>query len=119
MVFYEAPHKLPGTLRDLAEALGDRRIALARELTKIHEEVIRTTLKQAADQYQDGGAKGEFVLIVEGAPQTGQSQAFLLSDAVKTARDLMAGGMSAAEAAKLAAKESGLKKSDIYREISR
>ncbi len=119
MVFYEAPHKLPGTLRDLAEAFGDRRVALARELTKIHEEVIRTTLLQAASQYEDGGAKGEFVLVVEGAPQEGQKQDYLLADAVTIAQNLMADGMPAAAAAKLAAQESGFKKSDIYRIISR
>lgn len=119
MVFYEAPHKLPGTLKDLAEAFGDRRVALARELTKIHEEVIRTTLLQAACQYENGGAKGEFVLVVEGAPQMEQKQDFLLADAVAIAQNLMADGMSAAAAAKLAAQESGFKKGDIYRAISR
>ena len=72
MVFYEAPHKLPGTLRDLLEALGDRRVALARELTKVHEEVIRTTLSEAAARYADGGARGDFVLVVEGAPDAAE-----------------------------------------------
>lgn len=69
MIFYEAPHKLPYTLRDLAEAFGNRRITLCRELTKIYEELIRTTLPEAAERYAEDGnckAKGEFVLIVEG-----------------------------------------------------
>lgn len=69
MIFYEAPHKLPYTLRDLAEAFGNRRVTLCRELTKIYEELIRTTLPEAAERYAEDGsckAKGEFVLIVEG-----------------------------------------------------
>lgn len=70
MIFYEAPHKLPYTLRDLADAFGNRRVTLCRELTKIYEELICTTLPEAAERYaEDSGckAKGEFVLIVEGA----------------------------------------------------
>ena len=66
MVFYEAPHKLPSTLEDLLAVLGDRRIALVRELTKIHEEVIRTTLAEAAARYRSEAPRGEFVVIVEG-----------------------------------------------------
>ena len=69
MIFYEAPHKLPDTLRDLAEAFGNRRVTLCRELTKVFEEFIQTTLPEAAERYGEDGqkAKGEFVLIVEGA----------------------------------------------------
>ena len=69
MIFYEAPHKLPYTLRDLAEAFGNRRVTLCRELTKVFEEFIQTTLPEAAERYGEDGqkAKGEFVLIVEGA----------------------------------------------------
>ena len=67
MIFYEAPHKIGATLRDLAAALGDREIAIVREITKIHEEVIRTTLCAAAEKYADGGLKGEIVLIIAGA----------------------------------------------------
>lgn len=68
MVFYEAPHKLRRTLEDLLEALGDRPVALCREITKLHEEVIRTTLSRAVALYADTPPKGEFVLIVSGAP---------------------------------------------------
>ena len=63
MVFYEAPHKLASTLKDMLKTFGDRRISIVREITKIHEEVIRTTLSKAAEFYADGGAKGEFVQI--------------------------------------------------------
>jgi 16S rRNA (cytidine1402-2'-O)-methyltransferase len=74
MVFYEAPHKLASTLSDMLAAWGDRRIALVRELTKIHEEVIHTTLAQAAARYADGSAKGEFVLVIEGASAQEQAE---------------------------------------------
>ena len=116
MVFYEAPHKLAATLADLLEAFGDRRIALARELTKIHEEVVRTTLAQAAERYADGGAKGEFVLVVEGAPQPAP-QAEPAQDAVALAREYLSQGVSAAQAAKRAAAETGRKKNELYRAL--
>lgn len=116
MVFYEAPHKLAATLADMLEAWGDRRIALVRELTKVHEEVIRTTLAQAAARYADGGARGEFVLVVEGAPAPEKTE-FTLEDAVGIAAALIEKGASASDAAKRAAAETGLKKGDIYRAV--
>ncbi|MFR7950986.1 MAG: 16S rRNA (cytidine(1402)-2'-O)-methyltransferase, partial [Acutalibacteraceae bacterium] len=94
MIFYEAPHKLPATLRDLYAALGDRRIAIVREITKVHEEVLRTTLGQAAGAYADGGLRGEIVLVIEGAEAPAQD-AVLLEDAVEIARGRMAAGQSA------------------------
>lgn len=69
MVFYEAPHKLLRTLKDLYACLGDRRTAIIKELTKIHENVERTTLKKACEKYESIPIKGEFVLVIEGAPQ--------------------------------------------------
>ena len=69
MIFYEAPHKLCATLRDMLSAFGDRRVTLARELTKLHEQVHRTTLAQAVQYYEENPPRGEFVLIVEGARQ--------------------------------------------------
>ena len=66
LVFYEAPHKLQNTLEDMLRFFGDRKISLCRELTKLHEEVIRTTLSQAAEMYRDVKPKGEFVLVIEG-----------------------------------------------------
>lgn len=116
MIFYEAPHKLSSTLTDMLAAWGDRRIALVRELTKIHEEVIRTTLAQAAARYADGGAKGEFVLVIEGAPAPQRTE-FTLEDAVAIARDRMESGLSASESAKQAAADTGLKKGEIYKAI--
>lgn len=116
MVFYEAPHKLASTLNDMLAAWGDRRIALVRELTKIHEEVIRTTLAQAAARYADGSAKGEFVLVIEGAPAPEQPE-YTLEDGVAMAKEMVAEGLSASEASKKAAAETGLKKSDIYKAL--
>lgn len=116
MIFYEAPHKLSNTLRDLAAALGDRELAIVREITKIHEEVIRTTLCAAAEKYADGGLKGEIVLIIAGAKPE-QKEQMTLEQAVEAARDFVAQGSSASEAAKKAAKLSGLKKGDIYKAL--
>lgn len=116
MVFYEAPHKLLSTLEDLLATLGDRRIALVRELTKIHEEVVRTTLAAAIERYTQDAPRGEFVLVVEGAAPTEQPP--MTVEAAETlAREYLAQGMSPSEAAKTAAAETGLKKGDIYRRI--
>ena len=116
MIFYEAPHKLPNTLEDLATALGDRRIALVREITKLHEEIIRTTLFDAKEAYRDGGAKGEFVLIIEGAPEP-EKESYTLEEAAGLAAQIIDTGMQATAAAKEAARISGLKKGDIYKEL--
>ncbi len=114
MVFYEAPHKLPYTLRDMAEAFGDRRIALVREITKIHEECVRTTLFEAVKYYEENPPKGEFVLVIEGA-QPVEEQEMTLEAAVEAAKRSMQNGMSASDAAKDAAKLSGFKKGEIYK----
>ena len=114
MIFYEAPHKIGATLRDLAAALGDREIAIVREITKIHEEVIRTTLCAAAEKYADGGLKGEIVLIIAGAKPEEKEQ-MTVEQAVEEAKKFIASGDSASEAAKKAAKLSGHKKGDIYK----
>ena len=118
MVFYEAPHKLSATLSDMLEALGNRRIAIVRELTKLHEEVIRTTLSEAAQRFSpDGGEtpRGEFVLIIEGAAEDAAEELYTPRQAAEMARSLMEGGLSLSEAAKQAARAAGLKKGDIYR----
>ena len=115
MVFYEAPHKLPSTLEDMLEVWGDRRICLVRELTKLHEEVIRTTLAEAAVRYREESPRGEFVVIIEGCtPQT--APAATAEDGARSARTLMEQeNLSPSEAARRAAAETGLKKGDIYR----
>ena len=116
MVFYEAPHKLAATLVDLYNAFGDRRISIVRELTKIHEEVIRTTLKEAAEKYTDGSIKGEIVLVIEGAAEP-EKKEMTLEDAAALAKELNEGGMSLSEAAKESSKITGIKKGEIYKEL--
>lgn len=117
MVFYEAPHKLPATLKDMYRFFGDRRISIVKELTKVHEEVIRTTLKEAAEKYTDEKSiKGEIVLIVEGAAEVRKENS-TLEEAVAIAEELLETGLSAAEAAKESAKLTGLKKGDIYKSL--
>lgn len=113
MIFYEAPHKLLATLQDMAAVFGpDRRIALCRELTKLHEEVVRTTLGQAAALYVSQSPRGEFVLVVAGAEP--ERETLSLDDALARAKALVAGGMSRKDAARQAAQETGLAKNAIY-----
>ena len=116
MIFYEAPHKLPTTLRDLYDFFGDRKLTIVRELTKIHEETIRTTTKIAAEELAYSVIKGEIVLVLEGKKQDEQ-ESYTLSEAVELARKLEQGGMRISDAAKEAAGLSGFKKNDIYKEL--
>ena len=114
MIFYEAPHKLLATLEDMAVAFGeDRPISLCRELTKLHEEVIRTTLAGAVTLYQNQPPKGEFVLIVAGAEPM-EEKATTAEDAVARVKELMAGGMSRKDAIKQTAQELNLPKNVVY-----
>ena len=116
MVFYEAPHKLLNTLKDFLETFGVRKLTIARELTKLHEEIIRTTTDEVLRMVEENGIKGEIVLVLEGkAPEEGRE--YTLEDAVKIAKDLMESGMRSNDAAKEAAKITTLKKNDIYREL--
>ena len=114
MIFYEAPHKLPATLESMAEVFGgDRSISLCRELTKLHEEVIRTTLAGAIELYTSQPPKGEFVLVVAGAPAI-EKQAPSVQDAASRVAQLMQEGLSRKDAVKQAAKELGLPKNAVY-----
>lgn len=116
MVFYEAPHKLVNTLADLFEYLGDREIAIVREITKIHEQVINTTLANAQTLYSnDNKPKGEFVLVVAGKKD--EPQQLSLEDAIDMAKSLVQGGMSVNSAAKEIAAATSYKKSDIYKAL--
>lgn len=114
MIFYEAPHKLPSTLEDMAKYFGNRNIALVKELTKIYENVERTTLFEAAEKYKEVSPRGEYVLIIEGKPES-EEQPVTLEDAKSMARELIENGLSKNEASKEIAKKTGLKKSDIYK----
>ena len=116
MVFYEAPHKLTATLKDLYKYLGDRRIALIKELTKIHETVERTTLSEACEKYSAQTPKGEFVIVIEGSAEPKQKEVSL-DEAVELAKGLVENGMAINDAAKEIAKETKLKKGDIYKAL--
>ena len=114
MIFYEAPHKLTATLEDLKTAFGpDRRVALCRELTKLHEEVRRTTLGQAAAWYGENPPRGEFVLVVEGAPEAA-AEAPSWEDALERVARLREEGLSLRDAARQTSKETGLPKNELY-----
>ena len=116
MIFYEAPHKLRRTLGDFERLFGSgRQIAVVRELTKIHEEVWRTTLGEAAAHYREHEPRGEYVLVIAGAQPAAAEEAYTLEDAVDLARERVEAGESPSEAAKTAAKQTGLRKAEIYR----
>lgn len=115
MIFYEAPHKLSATLKDMFNTFGDRKISIVREITKIHEEVIRTTLGKAVENYGDGSLKGEIVLVIEGSSEAVDDEAFTLEQAVQLAMKFADEGSSMSESAKQSAKITGFKKNDIYK----
>lgn len=116
MIFYEAPHKLNATLRDMLGAFGDRSIAIVRELTKIHEEVIRTTLEKAVERYSEAPLKGEIVLVIDGAKPVDNNKVYTEEEAADLAIALAAEeDVSLSEASKKAAKETGIKKGIIYK----
>ena len=116
MIFYEAPHKLLNTLKDMEATFGDREIAIVKELTKLHENVFKTTLSVAVSYFTENAPKGEFVLILKGAEKEEKTE-FTLEDAVKIAKNLIAEGVKASDAAKQAAKLTGIKKGDVYKAI--
>ena len=115
LIFYEAPHKLITTLKDLYEAFGDRRISLVKEITKIHEKVIRTTLKEAQSLFEDNSPKGEFVLVVEGfnervKPTEGITDEYILS----YVKHLIDKGIDKKSAIKQTAQELNIQKRTVY-----
>ena len=114
MIFYEAPHKLVNTLEDMAEVFGeDRPISLCRELTKLHEEVIRTTLGGAITLYNEQAPRGEYVLVLAGAPEE-EKVILTPEDAAAHVAGLMESGMSRKDAIKQTAKDLDLPKNVVY-----
>ena len=120
MIFYEAPHKLMSTLRDMLETFGDRRIALCRELTKIHEEIYRTTFTEAIARYEENPPRGEFVIVIEGkkaeelaSEKEAIWQKMYVSDHIEM---YIKDGMTEKDALKAVAKDRGVSKRDIYNE---
>lgn len=116
MVFYEAPHKLSQTLVDLYNTLGNRDISIVREITKVHEEVIRTNLLSASEKYKEEKLKGEIVLVISGADDEDENE-YTLEDAEKIALSYIEEGLSISEASKKASKITGIKKGEIYKNL--
>ena len=119
MIVYEAPHKLRGTLADLHAALGDRRIAMAREITKLHEECLRMTLPEAVAYYEENDPRGEYVFVIEGASAEAaeDSEEVKMQRARERVAELTAGGMTPRDAVRQAAKDCGVRKNVLYQSI--
>ena len=113
MVFHEAPHKLRATLADMAEVLGDRPVALCRELTKLHEETVRTTLSQATAYYEANEPRGEYVLVVGGAERS-DGPSVTLEEGVAMVQRLRAEGSRMKDAVRQVADNTGLSRNDLY-----
>lgn len=113
MIFYEAPHKLMRTLEDMSAAFGaERRISLCRELTKLHEETVRTTIGGAIEHFNAKPPKGEFVLVIDGAPE--EAPEFSAGDALELVEKYRAEGLSRKAACKKAAEMTGLSANELY-----
>ncbi len=115
LIFYEAPHKLCDTLTAMLEVLGDRRVSLVRELTKINEEVIRTTLSGALKYYEDKSPKGEYVLVLEGAKKEEIETFWQDMDEVTHVEHYLSTGLERMDAIKAVARDRGVAKSVIYK----
>ncbi len=116
LIFYEAPHKLLATLKDMLKFFGDRKISLCRELTKIHETVMNTTLSEAYEYYCTNNPKGEFVLIIKGKTDYTEEK-LSIDDAITKVEDLITKGVRATDACKEIAKLTDYSKSDLYTKI--
>jgi|GEM_PF-16799 len=119
LIFYEAPHKLKNTLADLYTALGDRRISIARELTKRYEEIVRTTLAEAVAMYKDAPIRGEFVLVVEGTVHTEEDVDYSDISIEAHLKSYTDSGMSEMDAIKAVAKDRGMRKNEVYALVKR
>ena len=121
MIFYEAPHKLLATLEDFAEVFGpERGLLVARELTKTHEESFRTTLADALARYRETPPRGEFVLVVDGAPDAPPADAAdAFAAALEAAREKVAEGASVRDAARYAAEAYGVARNAVYEALRR
>lgn len=113
MIFYEAPHKLRATLKDMLSSFGDRRISISRELTKLHEETQRTTLSEAVEYFDNKPPRGEFVLIIEGKTSI-DTPAVSLEQALDNIDALRESGLSLKDAVKMCSEETGISKNTLY-----
>ncbi len=117
MVFYEAPHKLLSTLKDMQSVFGDRNIVVVKELTKIHETSWRGTLSEAVAYHTENPPKGEYVLVLDGEPEKKEEQRDPMEEALSIAKELMEKGKPASMAAKEAAKLTGQTKGEVYKRL--
>ena len=116
LIFYEAPHKLLATLKDMLEFFGDRSISLCRELTKIHETIFKTTISQALKYYTNNNPKGEFVLVIEGMSKNDMEEITTIEQAIEKVKELVEKGMRSADACKEIAKITTFSKGELYSE---
>ena len=116
MIFYEAPHKLRQTLDDILEFMGDRKITLCREMTKLNEEIIRTTVSEAVELYREKNPKGEYVLVLEGGIKEDKADEFP-ADPEEHVKMYESQGMKRMDAIKAAAKDRGVSKGVLYKEL--
>lgn len=114
LIIYEAPHKLKSTLDDLLKHFGERRITLCRELTKLNEEAMRTTIAGAVEYYKEHDPRGEYVLVIEGAPNVQKTD--YPEDVTEHVNMLIDSGLDRMTAMKTAAKQRGISKSDVYKQ---
>ena len=118
MLFHEAPHKLEATLDDLARAFGeDRRIAICRELTKAHEEILRLTVGEAVAYYKEQSPRGEYVLVVEGTKNAVSANFWDAMDVPSHVQHYIDGGMAKMDAIKQVARDRGVAKNEIYKQV--
>ncbi len=117
MVFYEAPHKLLSTLKDMNSVFGDRNIVVVKELTKIHETSWRGTLSEAVAYHTENSPKGEYVLVLDGEQIEKEEMRDPMEEALSIAKELMEKGKPASMAAKEAAKLTGQTKGEVYKRL--
>jgi 16S rRNA (cytidine1402-2'-O)-methyltransferase len=114
LIFYEAPHKIHATLRDMRNEFGNRKIVICRELTKIHQEVLRTDLESAVSMFSERPKKGEFVIIIEGCEAESAPEEITVEAAANEAKELCENGMKLSDACKIISEKYRMKKSEIY-----
>ena len=114
IILYEAPHRIITTLRDLQIGLGNRRLSIVRELTKVYEEILATTMDEAVIYYEERTPKGEFVLIIEGVQRTDKQNSFSDISIEEHLREYLQAGMDKKEAVKQVAKDRNIPKNEVY-----
>jgi 16S rRNA (cytidine1402-2'-O)-methyltransferase len=117
LVCYESPHRLLASLEDILDVLGNRYVAVARELTKVHEEIVRGELSEAIAHFRKKGVRGEFTLVIQGAGPDAQPPRPSAEEVLALARQLMEGGLSARDSAAEVARRTGWSRRDVYNRL--